>query len=143
MARRVGEKKAVKLDELLRTVCRYASLRHLSSCSVFYMREFETVGEQSRGKRGKKNSYGSLSCLISGSMTPSPCQPLLSPWKPALLHRQVREKPPLSPRCGALWCVCVSCACPVFMPFERHLLRLTLTHKERLTCPIKSWLYNS
>lgn len=89
-----------------------AALRHLSSFSVFLHEgiwDCWRAGE-SRGKKEKKNSQGSLSCLISRSMTPSPCQPLLSPWKPALLHRQVREKPP-SPRCGVLCVHLYMCVC--------------------------------
>ena len=54
MGRQVEKKKAVKLDERLHTVRQYASLRHLSSFSSFYMREFEPVGKQRRGEeRGR------------------------------------------------------------------------------------------
>lgn len=55
--------------------------------------------------RKEEGKHGSLSCLICGSMTPSPCQPLPSPWKPSLLHRQVKESllptpppPPVTPQ---------------------------------------------
>lgn len=57
-------------------------------------------------RKKKTKRYGLLWCLICGSMTPSPCQPLLSPWKPALLDAQDREKP-FVPRCG----VCDSQSC--------------------------------
>lgn len=60
-------------------------------------RECESVGER------EKRSHCSLLCLIFGSMTLSPCQPLLLPWKPAFPTSTVWRN--IAP--AKVWLVCM------------------------------------
>lgn len=83
-ARRGRGAKAEKPDERLCCVCSSVSSRRLSSCIFSACGNLRQChrrrGRRRRKKRKRKKRHGSLSCLICGSMTPSPCQPLLSPW---------------------------------------------------------------
>lgn len=74
---------------------------------------------------------GSSSCLIFGSMTVSPCQPLLSLWKPVLLNWQYKVKPT---SCWGVVCTCLQPWAALCSVITSASLR---THRpDGLRCPV-------